>query len=156
MTTRATLASLTLIACTLLPIAVQAQNSVADLDKSIDLQLGDHVRVHQLLTDLQQSVVQHNAAEVAALVRYPIKVNPGRHPIMIRSPKAFIKDYDKIITPDIATVIEKQKYESLFINSQGAMLGDGEVWIASFCLDKGCKKTDIKIGTIQDTTNLKP
>jgi hypothetical protein len=36
------------------------------------------------------------------------------------------------------------------------MLGDGEVWITSFCLDKNCKNSDIKIGTIQDTKNLKP
>jgi hypothetical protein len=36
------------------------------------------------------------------------------------------------------------------------MIGDGEVWITGFCRDKSCKQSDIKIGTIQDTKNLKP
>ena len=133
-----------------------AQTSPTDLDKSIDLSVGSHVKVEHLLTELQASVAKHNTAAVAALVHYPVKVNPGKHPITIKSPKAFVKDYDSIITHDISDVILKQKYEALFVNSQGVMLGDGEVWITGFCLDKNCKNSDIKIGTIQDTKNLKP
>jgi hypothetical protein len=157
MTIRNYLATLILFSGTLLlhtPGA--AQTPTADLDKSIDLSVGSHVKVQHLLTDLQQAVAQHNTAAVAALVHYPIKVNPGKHPITIKSPKAFAKDYDSIITHDISDVILKQKYDALFVNSQGVMLGDGEVWITGFCLDKNCKNSDIKVGTIQDTKNLKP
>ena len=157
MTIRTQLASLVLIAGTLLPPTLQAaQPNLADLNKSIDLSVGDHLKVQQLLTHLQQSVASHNAAAVAALVHYPIKVNPGKKPFTIKNDKAFIKDYDDIITHDIQDAILKQKYENLFVNSQGAMIGDGEVWITSFCRDKSCKQSDIKIGTIQDTKNLKP
>lgn len=157
MTARTRLATLILLASALFsPTMGSAQTGPTDLDKSIDLSVGNHLKVQRLLTDLQQSVSQHNAAAVAALVHYPIKVNPGKHPITIKNPKAFIKDYDRIITPDIAAAIYKQKYDALFVNSQGVMIGDGEVWITSFCLDKNCKNSDIKIGTIQDTKNLKP
>jgi len=157
MTIRTHIANLILFSGTiLLPILGVAQTPTADLDKSIDLSVGSHVKVQQLLFNLQQAVAQHNTAAVAALVHYPIKVNPGKHPLTIKSPKAFAKDYDRIITHDISDVILKQKYDSLFVNSQGVMLGDGEVWITGFCLDKNCKNSDIKIGTIQDTTNLKP
>ena len=157
MTARTQLPTLILLASTLLtPTLGSAQTGPTDLDKSIDLSVGNHVKVQTLLTDLQRSVSQHNAAAVAALVHYPIKVNPGKHPITIKNPKAFIKDYDGIITPDIAAAIYKQKYDALFVNSQGVMIGDGEVWITGFCLDKNCKNSDIKIGTIQDTKNLKP
>ena len=157
MNLRTNLAQLILISgLLLLPASGVAQTPTADLDKSIDLSVGSHVKVQQLLTNLQQSVAQHNPAAVAALVHYPIKVNPGRRPMTIKSPKAFIKDYDRIITHDISDVILKQKYEALFVNSQGVMLGDGEVWITGFCQDKNCRNSDIKIGTIQDTTNLKP
>jgi hypothetical protein len=127
-----------------------------DHDKSIDLSVGDHTKVHQILTELQQAVSKHNPAAVAALVHYPIKVNPGKKPFTIKNEKEFIKDYDRIITPDIASAIYKQKYDNLFVNSEGAMIGDGEVWITGFCRDKSCKQSDIKIGTIQDTKNLKP
>jgi hypothetical protein len=133
-----------------------AQSSKADFDKSVDVAVGDHVKVQQILTGLQRGVAQHDPAGVAALVHYPIKVNPGKRPCTVKSPKAFIKDYDSIITPDISAAILKQEYSRLFINSQGAMIGDGEVWITSFCLDKSCSRSDIKVGTIQSTTNLKP
>jgi hypothetical protein len=160
MTIRTQLTSLILIAGILLqPTLTTAQTSTTTLtalDKSIDLSVGDHVKVQQLLTQLQQAVAKHNAAVVAALVHYPIKVNPGKKPFTVKNEKAFIKDYDGIITPDIQDAILKQKYENLFVNSQGAMIGGGEVWITSFCRDKTCKQSDIKIGTIQDTKNLKP
>jgi hypothetical protein len=150
-------ASLILISSSLVSTADgAAQTTPTDLNKSIDLSVGSHVKVERLLINLQASVAKHDPAAVAALVHYPIKVNPGKHPITIKTPKAFIKDYDSIITHDISDVILKQKYEALFVNSQGVMLGDGEVWITGFCLDKNCKNSDIKIGTIQDTKNLNP
>ena len=34
------------------------------------------------------------------------------------------------------------------------MIGNGEIWITGFCMDKSCKPSDIKIGTIQATKNL--
>jgi hypothetical protein len=152
---RTQLASLILVASSLFsPTLMAAQTSTVDLNKSLDMLIGDHVKVQHLLTDLQQSVASHNAAGVAALVHYPIKVNPGKRPFVVKSPKAFIADYDRIITQDISEAILKQKYDALFVNSQGAMLGEGEVWITNFCLDKGCTKSDIKISTIQSATNL--
>jgi hypothetical protein len=132
------------------------QTALADLDKSIDLSVGDHTKVHTILTQLQSDVAKHDAAGVASLVHYPIKVNPGKKPFTVKNQKEFIKDYDRILTHDIEDAIFKQKYENLFVNSQGAMIGDGEVWITGFCRDKSCKQSDIKIGTIQDTKNLKP
>jgi hypothetical protein len=157
MTIRTQLRSLVLIAGAILPLTIQAaQTAPTALDKSIDLSVGNHVEVQQILTALQQAVAKHDAATVASLVHYPIKVNPGKKPFTVKNEKAFIKDYDGIITHDIQDAILKQKYESLFVNSQGAMIGDGEVWITGFCRDKTCKQSDIKIGTIQDTKNLKP
>jgi len=161
MTIRTQLANLLLIAGSLLPPILHAAqatpaapSALTALDKSIDLSVGDHVKVHAILTQLQQAVSSHNAAAVADLIHYPIKVNPGKKPFTIKNEKAFIHDYDRIITHDIEDAILKQKYETLFVNSQGAMIGDGEVWITSFCRDKSCRQSDIKIGTIQDTKNI--
>jgi hypothetical protein len=160
MTIRTQLVTLILIAGAFLPQTLPAAQtdpaSTTALDKSIDLSVGDHIRVHSILTQLQQGVASHNAPAVAALVHYPIKVNPGKKPFTVKNEKAFIKNYDAIITHDIQDAIFKQKYENLFVNSQGAMIGDGEVWITGICRDKSCRQSDIKIGTIQDTKNLKP
>ena len=151
---RTQLASLIVLICVLVS-PVLAQNTPADpknVDQSIDTLLGDHTKVRQLVTDLQQAVAKHDAAAVAALVHYPIKVKLHGKPTYLNNPKAFIKNYDHIITPDIVAVIQNQKYEDLFVNYQGAMFGEGEVWITGFCTDNTCKHPDIKIGTIQSTT----
>jgi len=81
MTIRTQLRSLVLIAGAILPPNLYAaQTAPTALDKSIELSVGDHVKVQQLLTKLQQSVASHNAAAVAALVHYPIKVTPAKSP----------------------------------------------------------------------------
>ena len=156
---RTQLTSFLILTCLLVSHAL-AQSSPADppdIDKSIDAMIGDntHTQVHQLVTDLQQAVAKHDPAAVAALVHYPIKVKLHGKPTYLNTPKSFIKNYDNIITPDIATVIQNQKYENLFINYQGAMFGEGEVWITGFCTGDTCKHPDIKIGTIQSTTTKK-
>jgi len=137
--------------------AAQPPNDPPSVDKSIDAMIGDnaHTQVRQLVTDLQQAVAARNPAAVAALIHYPIRIKLHGKPTEINTPKSFIKNYDNIITPDIAAVIQNQKYDSLFINYQGAMFGDGEVWITGFCTDNTCKHPDIKIGTIQSATAKK-
>jgi hypothetical protein len=131
----------------------QSSADPPNVDKTIDTMIGDntHPEVRQLIADLQQAVARHDPAAVAALVRYPIRVKLHGKPTYLNTPKAFIKNYDNIITPDIAAVIEKQKYEALFVNYQGAMFGEGEVWITGKCVDNTCKHPDIKVGTIQST-----
>jgi hypothetical protein len=156
---RTQLTSLLILPCLLLSHAL-AQSDPAQptdppkVDKTIDTMIGDntHPEVRQLVADLQQAVARHDPAAVAALVRYPIRVKLHGKPTYINTPKSFIKNYDSIITPDIAAVIQNQKYEALFVNYQGAMFGEGEVWITGKCVDNTCKHPDIKIGTIQSTT----
>ena len=125
--------------------------SAIAVDQSITTNVGDPTKVRQLITSLQQAVQKHDAPAVAALVSYPIDVNPHTKQVLhIRTPDAFIAQYDSIVTPHIADVVQKQKYEDLFVNYQGAMFGSGEVWIAGICKDKACNQTDIRIRTIQN------
>lgn len=136
----------------LLPVATLAQ-SRTDIDKAIETNIGDPVKVHETFTQLQQAVAKHDAAAVAALVSYPITINPRTNKAMrIRTPEAFAASYDKIVTPHIAKVVEDQKYEQLFVNYQGAMFGSGEIWLTGICKDKQCKQTEIRVKTIQNTS----
>ncbi len=133
-----------------------AQSTQADTDSRIKDMVGDPAKFQQMMASLQQAVAKHDAAAVAALVSYPITVNPHTRTAMnVSKSQTFIARYDKIMTPHIADVIEKQKYGDLFVNSQGAMFGNGEIWIAGICKDKECKQTDIRIKTIQNTAAKK-
>jgi hypothetical protein len=155
MKVRTRLARLILSGALLLSSLALAQNTSTDVDKAVDSNVGDHVQVHHFVTNLQQAVAKHDAATVASLVHYPIAVKLNGKIIILRTPQSFIANYDRILTPEIAAVVEKQKYEDLFVNYQGAMFGNGQVWIAGICRDKACKQSDIKIRTIQSTADLK-
>lgn len=67
----------------------------------------------------------------------------------IRKAAAFVKNYDAIVTPAIAKVVEAQSYDSLFVNQQGLMFGNGEVWINGICKNKSCSEVEPKVVTIQ-------
>ena len=141
----------------LLPLATFAQ-SATDVDKSIDANLGDHTQYQALLTSLQKSVAAHDAAAVAALVRYPITIKIKGHGTTIRTPQQFIASYDQIFTPAIAKAVTAQKYADLFVNYKGVMFGNGQVWLNSICQDpkdKSCKVSVARIVTIQDTSDIK-
>ena len=122
------------------------------IDQSIATNVGDPAKFRELMTSLQQAVQKHDAPTVAALVSYPVDINPHtKKTLHLRTPEAFIAQYDNIITPHIADIVANQKYNNLFVNYQGAMFGNGELWIAGICRDEDCTHTDIRIKTIQNT-----
>ena len=130
-------------------LAQAAYAGDADTDASIDSLLGDHHAYRSVIEALQQGVANQDADAVAALVSYPIKVSVGGKTLTIKSASAFASRYDDIVTPEIADVIEKQKYADLFVNSDGIMFGNGEVWINGICQDDACSAFDAKVITIQ-------
>ena len=69
MTIRTQLTTLILTVVVLFPLTAQAAQTSTPtaLDKSIDLSVGDHVKVRNILTQLQQAVAKHDTAAVANL-----------------------------------------------------------------------------------------
>ena len=128
------------------------QPTAAEIDTAVAANIGEPAELRETISALQQAVQRHDAAAVAALVNYPITVDP-RTPsaLRIRTPQEFIAAYDRIVTPHLADIITGQQYDKLFVNYQGAMFGDGELWLSGSCRDEDCRQTDIKIRTIQNT-----
>jgi hypothetical protein len=118
--------------------------------QAIDELLGDHTKYKAVIEALQKAVSAHDAAGVAALVSYPIGVKVGGKETVVKSAKAFAEHYDGIMTPAITKAVVNQKYENLFVNDQGVMFGDGQVWVNGICHDNACKNFDVKVITIQD------
>ena len=74
--------------------------------ETIQSPLGDSTRYREAITAFQKAVKAHDAAGVAALVRYPIKVRIGGSRRTIKTPQTFIAKYDSIITPAIAAAVQ--------------------------------------------------
>lgn len=120
------------------------------VNQSIDQTLGDHTKYRAVIVALQKAVAAGDAKGVAALVSYPIGVKINGKETNIKSAKAFQDHYKAIFTPRITKAVVDQKYEDLFVNYQGIMFGDGQVWINGICKDDACKNFDVKVQTIQD------
>ena len=69
---------------------------------------------------------------------------------VVKSAKAFAEHYDGIMTAAITKAVVNQKYDDLFVNDQGVMFGDGQVWVNGICHDNACKNFDVKVIAIQD------
>jgi len=122
----------------------------SSVNQTIDQQLGDHTKYQAVIVALQKAVAAQDAKGVAALVSYPIGVKVNGKETNIKSAKAFEQHYKAIMTPEITKAVTDQKYEDLFVNYQGIMFGDGQVWINGICTDDTCKNFDVKVQTIQD------
>ena len=127
---------------------LRAQRSTSE---SIQGLLGDSAQYRQVITAFQHAVKTHDAAGVAALVNYPLKVTIKGTKRTIKTPQKFIAKYDSIITPAIAAAVQDEKYADMMVNARGVMLGRGEVWINGVCRTKDCRTADVRVITIQST-----
>jgi hypothetical protein len=136
------------LACGAAPLCAQDRTT----SESIQQLLGDSAQYRATITAFQEAVKAHDAAAVAALVRYPITVRIGDSRRTIKSAKKFVAKYDSIMTPPIVAAVQDEPYGDMMVNAQGVMLGRGEVWISGVCRDKACKKADVRVITIQGVT----
>lgn len=122
------------------------------VNQAIDEVLGDHARYEAVIRQLQQAVTASDAAAVAALVDYPFATVRDGQPMKIADADAFVRDYDRIMTPAIAEAIKRQKYSQLMVNYKGVMFGNGEAWVNGICKDDACKDVDVRVVALQPTS----
>lgn len=121
------------------------------VDAAIDKLLGDHVRYKAVISAYQQAVTGGDKIAVAALVAYPFNATVDGKRVVIKEAAGFIRDYDRIVTPAIASVVKAQEYSALMVNSQGVMFGSGETWINGICSKDSadCSEFEVKVVAIQ-------
>ncbi|MFF2907915.1 hypothetical protein [Paenibacillus sp. NPDC057934] len=78
---------------------------------------------------LQKDVAANNKAAVADSISYPLRVNTKGKSMQIKTKKEFIAKYNDILTAKVKKKFLAQKEDKLFVNWQGVMVGDGELWI---------------------------
>lgn len=148
---------LKIIAGLLLGLALSAApalaQSDADTDAAIDNALGDHTLYRAAFDAIKAAVTDADGAAFAEWVSYPIKVTADGEEMSISTPEQFVEHYDNIVTDEIRTAVEEQAWADLFVNYQGVMFGNGQVWLNGICKDAKCAEFDVKIITIQSTAN---
>jgi hypothetical protein len=60
-----------------------------------------------------------------------------------------LRGLDRIVfAAKISEAVARCRFAALFLNSDGAMIGDGELWIKEVCEDAECKKSRFLVSTI--------
>ena len=144
------LKALALTVLLLLPSAAFA-GTVEDVDKSISDLLGDPAAFHDAFVAIQQAVEGDDPDALAEWVQFPINVRIGDAVQTLKNADDFDAAYPDVFTPEIKSAITDQRYEDLHVTYQGAMFGDGQLWISGICKSDACDDVDVRIITIQDT-----
>lgn len=126
----------------------------AGADAAVDQQIkdvagGDPKAFHDVFDRLQKGLAAGDKAGVAALVSYPLQIHMKGKTLKLASAQDLVKHWDEVFTPEITKAIADQQFSGLFVNAQGAMLGDGQVWISAVCDDDACKSSKTLITAIQ-------
>ena len=90
--------------------------------------ISDGAAAEKFFFELQKAVAKDDRAKVAAMIDYPISVNAGRRKIRIRAKAELLRRYDLVINRKVKQALSRQKVADLFVNWQGVMVGDGEIW----------------------------
>ncbi|HEL3258752.1 TPA: hypothetical protein UMF52_004100 [Stenotrophomonas maltophilia] len=117
-----------------------------DARARIETLLGDAAQYEKVFNAFNTAVVGGDRAAVVEEVRFPLNIAGGKK---ITGPGEFQRNYEKIITPAVVKAVSGQDFGKVFVNQQGVMIGDGQVWLNGQCLDQACTTTEVKVITIQ-------
>jgi hypothetical protein len=142
------LASLALVASILLfasagPPGVRGapttEPTTGPTDKQLHLAGFDNAdEVREFLQRLQQAEAKGDREAIVTFVRFPF-TRYSQVKKRYKSKAELLTDFDKVFTAKVLDAIRAGRFETLFLNYQGAMIGDGEVWF-----DKRAGKIAIK------------
>lgn len=130
--------------------SVALAQTVEETNARLDQVFGEHESFGEVFDILYRAVDAGDAATVASLAKYPLRVATNGEEYEIDSEQTFIDNYDTIITPGIRDVIVSQDFALLFVNQDGVMYDDGDVWISPICIDDQCNRYRWLITAIQE------
>ena len=142
-----TVSRLCMAVALILPNAAFAQSAQSDqeVDARMDALFGAHEPYHAFFDRLQRAVAAGDRNAVASMVAYPIAVHRAGKDTTLRTRRDFVAYYPSIFTPKLVDIVARQKYATLFVRDQGAMIGDGEIWFSGVCRDQACTQSDVRI-----------
>lgn len=132
----------------LLDPAVAAAPAAQDnpsIESRLDLLFGSHEPYRKFLQDLQRAVAAHDRNQIAAMIRYPLKTQIAGRAVQLDKPRHFLAHFDELLPQRSLEAITAQTFAGLFANSQGVMIGSGEVWFSAVCASHDCNAPPVMI-----------
>jgi hypothetical protein len=133
------------VVVTLAQAAPEAPSGNDGVDSRLDLLFGEHGPYRTFLGALQAAVAADDRRQVAAMIGYPLKTRLHGQVVHIRTTQQFLGHYEELLPPATRAAIAAQSYQALFVNSQGVMIGSGQLWFSGVCNDQLCSRRTIKV-----------
>jgi hypothetical protein len=106
----------------------------------------DEGEVKSFFEAIQNAVKQNDATALSLMISYPLTLRDIEgHSVKVRNSKNFIANYPNFASSNWRGAVMRQKYEQLFSNWQGLMIGRGEIWFNGICRNQSCSQRELKI-----------
>ena len=140
---------LALAASILVASPVLAQTA-DDVNAQIDTVLGPHEIYQTAVETIQKALTEGNIDAVAGYSPFgePIKVNG--EDVVIADEADLNDKFETLFNDKVINAVTGQDYGSLFVNQDGIMFGDGELWLTGVCLDDTCADVFVNISAINN------
>ena len=86
------------------------------------------------LLQLQSAVKKNDLPAIAKLTHFPLNVYHEGKQTIIQNKAALRQHYDTVFTDRVKAAVLSQSLDNLFVNYQGVMIGNGELWFANYTL----------------------
>ncbi len=138
------------LAATLLAAAPAYAQTADEVDAKIEQLLGSHEVFGTAIQAIQEGLVNHEIEKVAGYIPFgePIKVNGAD--VVIADEADLAARFDELFNEKVVNAVADQQYENLFVNQDGIMFGDGELWISGICVDEACSDFFVNITAINN------
>jgi hypothetical protein len=116
-----------MLSCTFHPLRAQAAPGCEG--STVDAQGPETAKTARaFLAQLQAAVRANDKEKIADMISYPVNVNSAGKRTRIRTKEIFLARYDTVFNERIRKAILDQSSRCLFGNSNGEMIGNGEIW----------------------------
>ena len=141
--------ALALVAALVVATPVLAQTA-DDVNSQIDTVLGPHEIYQTAVETIQKALAEGNIDGVAGYIPFgePIKVNG--EDVVIADEADLNDQFETLFNDKVIHAVTEQDYGSLFVNQDGIMFGDGELWLTGVCLDDTCADVFVNISAINN------
>lgn len=107
--------------------SIQGREYENRINGIFDLSITDQ-DIQDFLDSAKKAILTNEPNIIANIFSFPMRLNSDKEKIIINSKKDFIINYNQIVTETIIELILKADINELFVNYQGFMIGDGEIW----------------------------
>jgi hypothetical protein len=118
------------------PNGWQAQSSKPESalpQPAIDEQLTrsgfDPQATRSFITQIRTAAARRDAKKLVSLVRFPLTLyEVGKPLITYHQPEALMRDFSLVFTDPVLQDLQQARDVNLFVNGNGAMIGNGAIW----------------------------